>query len=142
SKAGMGRPLITIVILSLSFMLVFTAFQTTGMLEESVLEAAQRETGQDFTGYGYRSLSFIYLVFAVLNWISPIIVTVFGAKVSMTVSALVYNAFCTSFLCPALWSLCLGSVLLGIAAAVIGTAQGVFVTQNSNSKTMRQKFLP
>ncbi|PAA66280.1 hypothetical protein BOX15_Mlig022469g2, partial [Macrostomum lignano] len=128
--------LLNILTLSLSFMLVFTAFQTTGMLEESVLEAAQNDTGQDFTGAGYKSLSIIYLVFAVFNWISPMIVALLGAKVSMIASALIYNAFCASFLRPALWSLYLGSVLLGIAAAVIWTAQGAFLTANSSSETM------
>uniref|UniRef100_A0A1I8HVK7 UNC93-like protein MFSD11 n=1 Tax=Macrostomum lignano TaxID=282301 RepID=A0A1I8HVK7_9PLAT len=132
----MNWALLNILTLSLSFMLVFTAFQTTGMLEESVLEAAQNDTGQDFTGAGYKSLSIIYLVFAVFNWISPMIVALLGAKVSMIASALIYNAFCASFLRPALWSLYLGSVLLGIAAAVIWTAQGAFLTANSSSETM------
>lgn len=47
-----------------------------------------------------------------------------------------YSGFIASFLYPLTWLLYLMSALLGIAAAVMWTAQGNYLTLNSTDETM------
>ncbi|ELT97164.1 hypothetical protein CAPTEDRAFT_108287 [Capitella teleta] len=128
--------LANIVLLGVGFMLLFTAFQTGSMVEESVLEAAKNEPNSTFTGSGYTSLSIIYGTFAVSNWIAPSVVAIVGPKVSMIIGGIAYCLFIASFLKPMAWALYLGSVLVGFGAAVIWTGQGNFLTINSDGSTI------
>ncbi|KAF6037268.1 hypothetical protein EB796_004414 [Bugula neritina] len=83
-----------VVITGISFMLIFTAFQTGAMIEPRVLEAVRQETKNSpnpFTGDGYVSLSVIYLVFAFANWIAAPIVAVIGPRIAMFLGGLVYS---------------------------------------------------
>jgi len=70
-----------------------------------------------FTGNGYISLSIIYGVFSLSNWIAPSIVAVLKEKKSMLAGAVLYTAFIASFLYPKTWLLYLMSAVLGIGAA-------------------------
>ncbi|XP_052262604.1 UNC93-like protein MFSD11 [Dreissena polymorpha] len=134
--------LCNVIVLGVSFMLIFTAFQTASMAEESVLNSADSNSNgssngtSTFDGAGYKSLSVIYIVFAVSNWVAPSIVVVIGAKLSMFFGSLLYLLFIVSFLKPMLWSLYTGSVLVGFGAAVLWTGQGNFLTTNSDSETI------
>ena len=128
--------LYNIVILGIAFMLLFTAFQTASMAEQSVLLSARNEPNSSFNGDGYTSLSIIYSVFSLANWIAPPIVTLIGPKITMIVGAAIYLLFILQFLKPMTWALYLGSVLVGIAAAMLWTAQGNFLTINSDSDTV------
>ncbi|CAH1793783.1 unnamed protein product [Owenia fusiformis] len=128
--------LFNIVFLGLSFMLIFTAFQTCGMIEQRVVDGAKKEPNSTFTGDGYTSLAIIYLTFAGANWAAPSIVAVCGPKISMVMGGAAYLLFIVSFLKPMTWALYTGSVLIGIGAAIIWTAQGCFLTLNSDSETI------
>ncbi|XP_071493100.1 UNC93-like protein MFSD11 [Diadema antillarum] len=119
-----------VVILGLSFLLLFTAFQTCGMVQTDILNHA------GLHGVGYNSLAIIYAVFAFANWIAPSVVALLGAKWSMLASAVVYTGFIASFFHPMPGVIFALSALLGIAAAVIWTAQGNFLTMNSSQETM------
>ncbi|XP_036367983.1 UNC93-like protein MFSD11 isoform X3 [Octopus sinensis] len=122
-----------VIILGLAFMFIFTAFQTTSMVQKTVLHSASNTTKQ---GDGYVSLGVIYTTFALCNWIAPVIIFLCGTKISMIVGGVTYLLFILSFLKPIYWTLYFGSVLIGFGAAVIWTAQGAFLTNNSNSETM------
>ncbi|XP_074649498.1 UNC93-like protein MFSD11 isoform X2 [Tubulanus polymorphus] len=117
-------------------MLMFTAFQTCSMIEETVIEGAINEPNSTFTGNGYTSLAIIYVSLAVSNWAAPSIVSVLGLKISMMVSGAIYALFIASFLKPMTWALYTTSVLVGIAAAVLWTAQGSYLTLNSDPDTI------
>lgn len=117
-------------------MLLFTAFQTGSMAEQSVLLSAKNDSNGDFTGNGYTSLSIIYAVFSLANWIAPPIVAALGPKITMLVGSVMYFLFILQFLKPMTWALYLGSVLVGLGAAVLWTAQGNFLTINSDSETV------
>ncbi|XP_062586951.1 UNC93-like protein MFSD11 [Saccostrea cucullata] len=128
--------LYNIIVLGVAFMLLFTAFQTASMAEQSVLASEKKNTNGTFTGDGYTSLSIIYVVFSAANWIAPPIVAVLGPKFTMFVGSILYFLFILSFLKPMVWALYLGSVLVGIGAAILWTAQGNFLTINSDSDTV------
>ncbi|XP_071961166.1 UNC93-like protein MFSD11 [Antedon mediterranea] len=132
--------LFNVIILGLAFMFLFTAFQTSSMIEETVINSVDAETlnktGHHFKATGYYSLSIIYATFAAANWIAPSVVAMIGPRFSMFSGGIIYTLFILSFIKPMVWSLYTGSVLLGFAAAVLWTAQGNYLTINSNSDTM------
>ncbi|ESO89144.1 hypothetical protein LOTGIDRAFT_154229 [Lottia gigantea] len=115
-----------IIILGLSFMFIFTAFQTCSMIEASTLIVWTIAT----------NLGIIYAVFSASNWAAPSFVNFAGAKLSMLLGASLYFLFILSFLKPMTWALYLGSVLVGFGAAILWTGQGNFLTVNSDSETI------
>ncbi|KAK2191993.1 hypothetical protein NP493_41g03028 [Ridgeia piscesae] len=133
---GRDWRLYNVILLGFSFMLIFTAFMTCSMAEESILRDARKQSNGTFTGSGYTSLAIIYGVFSVANWAGPSIVAVCGARGAMFMGALLYSLFIASFLKPMTWSLYLGSVLVGLGAGVIWIGQGNFLTLNSDKTTM------
>ncbi|XP_065066006.1 UNC93-like protein MFSD11 [Rhopilema esculentum] len=125
-----------VIVLGLCFMFVFTAFQTSSNVQTPVLNSIVRDGKKIFDGKGYTSLSIIYAVFSVANFIAPPIVSVVGPRVALLLSGLTYCIFIGSLIYPFVWSLYLASVIVGFGAAVIWTAQGNFLTINSNHETM------
>ncbi|XP_041072506.1 UNC93-like protein MFSD11 isoform X1 [Carcharodon carcharias] len=128
-----GTKLMNVIILGFSFMLVFSAFQTCGNIEQTVIKSINSTR---FQGSGYTSLAIIYTVFSASNLLTPSIVALLGARLSMFISGLVYSAYAAVFIEPFTWSFYLSSVVIGIAAAVIWTAQGNCLTVNSDENTI------
>uniref|UniRef100_A0A1B6FCW5 UNC93-like protein MFSD11 n=1 Tax=Cuerna arida TaxID=1464854 RepID=A0A1B6FCW5_9HEMI len=129
------RRLLNVTTLGLAFMLVFTAFQTMGNIEQTVLESIHKED-PTFTGNGYTSLAIIYSVFAVCNWLSPSMISVLGPRLTMFVGGIIYGLFIASFLWPQTWLLYSASAMIGVGAAAIWTGQGTYLTLNSDSTTI------
>uniref|UniRef100_A0A3B3ZU92 Uncharacterized protein n=1 Tax=Periophthalmus magnuspinnatus TaxID=409849 RepID=A0A3B3ZU92_9GOBI len=128
-----GKKLLNIVILGFAFMFMFTAFQTCGNIEQTVLISFN---GTDFHGTGYTSMAIIYGVFSASNLISPSVVTVIGPQLSMFFSGLLYSAYIAMFIYPFTWTFYTASVLVGIGAAVLWTAQGNVLATNSSETTI------
>ncbi|XP_078081645.1 UNC93-like protein MFSD11 [Mustelus asterias] len=128
-----GTKLMNVIILGLSFMLVFSAFQTCGNIEQTVIKSIN---STQFHGSGYTSLAIIYTVFSASNLLTPSIVALLGARLSMFISGLIYSAYAAVFIEPFTWSFYLASVIIGVAAAVIWTAQGNCLTTNSDESTI------
>ncbi|GCC26015.1 UNC93-like protein MFSD11 [Chiloscyllium punctatum] len=128
-----GTKLINVIILGCGFLLVFSAFQTGGNIEQTVIKSINSTR---FHGSGYTSLAIIYSVFSASNILTPSIVAVLGARLSMVISGLVYSVYSAVFIEPFTWSFYLASVIIGIAAAVIWTAQGNCLTTNSDENTI------
>ncbi|XP_055510184.1 UNC93-like protein MFSD11 isoform X2 [Leucoraja erinacea] len=127
------RKLTNVIILGCSFMFVFTAFQTCGNIEQTVIKSIN---STQFHGSGYTSLAIIYTVFSASNLLTPSIVALLGSQLSMFISGLVYSAYVAVFIQPYTWSFYLASVVIGIAAAVLWTAQGNCLTINSDENTI------
>nr|CAB3263792.1 UNC93-like protein MFSD11 [Phallusia mammillata] len=129
-----------VIVLGFSFMFMFTGFQTCGMIEQTVLNSYINETTKDghvtFHGNGYTSLAVIYIVFAFANWIAPSVVSILGPKYSMVAGGITYTLYLASFIHPLTATLYIGSVIIGIGAAVLWTGQGNFLTLNSSEETM------
>lgn len=128
-----GKKLLNIVILGFAFMFMFTAFQTCGNIEQTVLISFN---STDFHGTGYTSMSIIYGVFSASNLIAPSVVTVIGPQLSMFFSGLLYSAYIAMFIYPFTWSFYTASVLVGVGAAVLWTAQGNVLATNSSERTI------
>uniref|UniRef100_A0A8C7S5V1 Major facilitator superfamily domain containing 11 n=1 Tax=Oncorhynchus mykiss TaxID=8022 RepID=A0A8C7S5V1_ONCMY len=100
-------------------MFMFTAFQTCV-----------------FTRVFTCSMAIIYGVFSASNLIAPSVVAVIGPQLSMFFSGLVYSGYIAMFIHPYTWSFYTASVVVGIAAAILWTAQGNLLTINSTDATI------
>uniref|UniRef100_A0A3Q1ERI1 Major facilitator superfamily domain containing 11 n=1 Tax=Acanthochromis polyacanthus TaxID=80966 RepID=A0A3Q1ERI1_9TELE len=128
-----GKRLSNIIVLGFGFMFMFTAFQTCGNIEQTVIKSFN---SSEFHGSGYTSMSIIYGVFSASNLIAPSVVTVIGPQLSMFFSGLLYSAYIAMFIHPYTWSFYTASVLVGIGAAVLWTAQGNVLAINSTDSTI------
>ncbi|KAF1592988.1 UNC93-like protein MFSD11, partial [Aptenodytes patagonicus] len=128
-----SKKLFNIIILGVSFMFIFTAFQTCGNIAQTVITNLNNT---DFHGSGYTSMSIIYGVFSASNLISPSVVAIVGPQLSMVVSGIFYSLYIAIFIQPATWAFYTASVFIGIAAAVLWTAQGNCLTVNSDENTI------
>ncbi|XP_077315405.1 UNC93-like protein MFSD11 [Lithobates pipiens] len=127
------KKLMNIFILGFAFMFMFTAFQTCGNVAQTVISSLNNT---EFRGSGYTSMAIIYGVFSASNLIAPSVVALIGCQLSMFASGLFYSAYIAMFIQPYTWSFYTLSVLIGIAAAVLWTAQGTCLTVNSDDKTI------
>ncbi|KAF1598590.1 UNC93-like protein MFSD11, partial [Eudyptes moseleyi] len=128
-----SKKLFNIIILGVSFMFIFTAFQTCGNIAQTVITNLNNT---DFHGSGYTSMSIIYGVFSASNLLSPSVVAIVGPQLSMVVSGIFYSLYIAIFIQPATWAFYTASVFIGIAAAVLWTAQGNCLTVNSDENTI------
>ncbi|XP_034247837.1 UNC93-like protein MFSD11 [Thrips palmi] len=131
----MDRGFLNVILLGFGFMFVFTAFQTMGNIEQTVLDSIHADD-PSFTGKGYTSLAVIYAVFAVCNWAAPSIISVIGPRAAICLGAVTYGFFIATFLYPSTWLLYASSAVIGFGAAVIWTGQGSYLTLNSTKETI------
>nr|XP_044601275.1 UNC93-like protein MFSD11 isoform X1 [Equus asinus]XP_044601276.1 UNC93-like protein MFSD11 isoform X1 [Equus asinus] len=153
-----SKKLFNIIILGIAFMFMFTAFQTCGNVAVRVgtwrvkegmvtggppppptpsLQTVIRSLNStDFHGSGYTSMAIIYGVFSASNLITPSVVAIVGPQLSMFASGLFYSMYIAVFIQPFPWSFYTASVFIGIAAAVLWTAQGNCLTINSDEHTI------
>uniref|UniRef100_A0A8C4NJE3 UNC93-like protein MFSD11 n=1 Tax=Dicentrarchus labrax TaxID=13489 RepID=A0A8C4NJE3_DICLA len=124
-----------VVILGLGFLFIFTAFTTCGNVEQTVVKSLENGT---FSGSGYHSLGIIYGVFSFSNLLAPTVVAVIGAKMTMFMSGLLYSGYIAVFIIPSSWAFYLTSVLIGVGAAMLWTAQGHFLVENSEASTINR----
>ena len=78
----------------------------------------------------------MYGVFAFASWLAPSIVVALGPRISMILAALTYLFNITQLLYLNEYSVYPASVILGFGAPIIWVAQGTFLANNSNSKTI------
>uniref|UniRef100_A0A6G1R8H2 UNC93-like protein MFSD11 n=1 Tax=Hypotaenidia okinawae TaxID=2861861 RepID=A0A6G1R8H2_9GRUI len=128
-----SKKLFNIIILGISFMFLFTAFQTCGNIAQTVITNLNNT---DFHGSGYTSMSIIYGVFSASNLVSPSVVAIAGPQLSMVLSGVFYSLYIAVFIQPATWAFYTASVFIGVAAAVLWTAQGNCLTVNSDENTI------
>uniref|UniRef100_A0A1I8BMV6 UNC93-like protein MFSD11 n=1 Tax=Meloidogyne hapla TaxID=6305 RepID=A0A1I8BMV6_MELHA len=120
--------------LGIGFFFIFLAFNSQGFIEESVLDG-YTQTGKVDKHAGYTSLSIIYASFTVCNFVAPPIIRLLGTRTSLVTAGFVYVLFLAGFLNVHQWFLYGTSALLGLAAAVLWTAQGKYLTLNSTPQS-------
>ncbi|XP_025208873.1 UNC93-like protein MFSD11 isoform X2 [Melanaphis sacchari] len=131
----MDKRLYNVNMLGLSFMFILAANQAMGNIAKTLLSSVQRDYPL-FTGDGYISLSITYFVFALANWIAPSIVNFTGCKIAMIIGAICYTMFLVSYLWLTTFILYFMSAIQGFGAAILWTAQGTYLTLNSDPSTM------
>ncbi|XP_014290240.1 UNC93-like protein MFSD11 isoform X2 [Halyomorpha halys] len=131
----MDKRLFNVLHLGLGFMFVFTAFQTLGNIERTILESVTKDD-PSFNGNAYISLAVIYTFFALGNWLSPSLIASIGPRMSMVIGSFTYLLFIASFFKPMTWLLYFASVIMGLGASIIWTGQGNYLTLNSDDTTM------
>ncbi|XP_055609082.1 UNC93-like protein MFSD11 [Uranotaenia lowii] len=85
----MDQRLVNVIILGLGFMLLFTAFQTMGNIQQTVINSIISDDST-FKGDGYTSLAVIYGVLSISNWVSPSVLSKTGPKLAMLLGASTY----------------------------------------------------
>ncbi|XP_059473411.1 UNC93-like protein MFSD11 [Neocloeon triangulifer] len=131
----MDRKFTNVILLGFAFMFVFTAFQTMGNIEKTILDSIKHED-PTYEGDGYTSLAIIYAVLAICNWLAPSVISVTGPKLAMILGAITYSFFIGTFLMPSTWLLYVASAVVGAGAAIIWTGQGSYLILNSDSTTI------
>uniref|UniRef100_A0A673XS27 UNC93-like protein MFSD11 n=1 Tax=Salmo trutta TaxID=8032 RepID=A0A673XS27_SALTR len=124
-----------VVILGLGFLFIFTAFTTCGNIEQTIVKSLDNDT---FTGSGYHSLGIIYGIFSFSNLLAPTVVAIIGPQFTMFFSGILYSGYVAVFITPSTWSFYFTSVLIGIGAAMLWTAQGHFLVENSDASTINR----
>uniref|UniRef100_A0A667X4D0 Major facilitator superfamily domain containing 11 n=1 Tax=Myripristis murdjan TaxID=586833 RepID=A0A667X4D0_9TELE len=111
-------------------MFMFTAFQTCGNIEQTVIK---NFNSSEFHGSGYTSMSIIYGVFSASNLIAPSVVAVIGPQLSMFFSGLLYSGYIAMFIYPytwmiiSTWQINSGNVLaINSTDSTIGRNSGIF----------------
>lgn len=64
-------------------------FPISILLQKVILDSINKDD-ETFTGNGYISLSVIYAVFAIFNWLAPPVISMLGAKIAMLYGGVTY----------------------------------------------------
>nr|XP_057904245.1 UNC93-like protein MFSD11 isoform X2 [Doryrhamphus excisus] len=70
--------------------------------------------------------------------VAPAVVAMLGPKMTMFLSGLLYSGYVAVFIEPSTWAFYLTSVLIGVGAAMLWTAQGLFLVENSEAATINR----
>ncbi|XP_018330712.1 UNC93-like protein MFSD11 [Agrilus planipennis] len=135
-RMTINKKLLNVLLLGFGFMFVFTAFQTMGNIQKTILDSYKNNEDPNFNGDGYISLALIYAIFSLFNWSAPSIISSTGPRIVMIYGSITYLFFILTFLSPKTWLLYLASVIIGTGAALIWTGQGNYLTLNSTKDTI------
>jgi MFS family permease len=92
------------------------------------------ERGQ--AALGFQALVVLYVAFSLSGSISSVVVKRLGAKRSMIIAAPVYSLFMAAVLSACAVAVYVASVALGVAAALLWTAQGAYFVRASKRETL------
>ena len=110
-----------LILISFAFLLLFTAFGTTGSLQSSINEV---------DGLGTSSLAVIYTALVLSCMFVPsIMIEKMTVKWAMVVSVFCYSTYIAAQLYPEYYTLLPTAVVLGLGAAPLWTAQCTYFTQ-------------
>lgn len=126
--------LLWLIVMSFGFTLLFTAFQTGSQVAEIVFKSYKEEHGVELNAYTGSVV--LYIVFALSNWFAPSVISLIGEKFTLIVGGSTYVLYLSLFLYPNNPCLYIYSVIIGIGAAILWTAQGTLMVKYSTKDTM------
>ena len=111
-----------------------------GNVQTTILNSAKNSTSggyvEGFHGDGFTALAVVYASFSLFNWFAPSVLSILGPRITLVVGGIIYSLYIAQIIYPNVYLLYGGALLLGIGAAIIWTAQGNFLTLNSDPSTM------
>jgi len=129
-----------IFILGLAFMMVFTGFNTMSGIQAMIFKSATTEGSggyvEGFKGDGFISSAVIYAVFSIASWLAPSMVAWKGPRLAMILAGLLYAQYIAQLLYPNTYLLYASAAIIGLGAPIIWTAQGNFLSLNSDDDTI------
>ena len=120
--------LFNIVILGISFMFVFTGFQTVSILQ---LQDRDNVVDNGHEGGDQVTLSVVYSVMAVFSCLAPPLLVTIGPRTCLMIGASFYILYCGQLINSSTMMVYTTAVLLGAGAAIIWVAQGVMLTSQT-----------
>ena len=115
---------LAIIHLAISFVFIFMSF----------FVAQTFQTSSDHPQDGAIAVGIVYFVFCLSNFfLSSFLTKVFGVKLTLILSSLTYGFFIGSNIYFNRWILFISSFLVGLGAALLWTAQGVYVTVSTTN---------
>jgi len=129
------RKMFNIFLLGLCFCFVFTGFNTLSQTQNLIYDGAESYV-DNFHVNGLVTNGIVYGCLAFASWISPSIVVALGSRVAMILAATTYLFYMANFFILVPWLIYVANVILGIGAAVIWTAQGNLLANNSDPTTI------
>ncbi|EGT57211.1 hypothetical protein CAEBREN_06758 [Caenorhabditis brenneri] len=124
-----------VVRLSVSFMLLFFAYMSQEFIQEPLIEAEHRRTGEIDPHAGYHSFAILYFFFTIACLLITPIVEVITAKWSMVIGFIAYVIFQAGFAFLNSYYLYITSAILGVGALLGG---GIFLFFMFQHKTMTE----
>ncbi|CAF0944466.1 unnamed protein product [Rotaria sordida] len=122
-----------IIHLSLSFFLILTPFGVTQIFQ----------TSSDHAKDGAFALAITSLVFCLTNLVlSSYITRSLGVRLTLIFSSVAYVPFIASNIKYNRWTLYISGFLVGVGAALLWTAQGVYVTISTNKHEQVNNLVP
>lgn len=131
----MNLELVNVLVLGAAFHLIFFSFQTSVFIQQTVVNSIKTNPEHHFTGNGYISLCITYTVFAISNWLAPSIIALTGLKYGMFLGAITYALYSASFIYPTTLLFYSAAALIGLGAGPLWSAQGSYLTKNSDTNT-------
>ncbi|XP_041349237.1 protein unc-93 homolog A-like [Gigantopelta aegis] len=121
-----GKEVKNVVVLSLSFLLVFTSYTAIQNLQSSLNQAEN---------LGIISLSVIYGLFILSGIMAPVIIGFIGVKKVFLVAWMAHIFYTASNFYPSFYTLLPASVLLGAVSGFLWTAQNTYLSICAISKS-------
>lgn len=123
----------SIIHLSISFLLIFTSYGVTQAFQTSSTHAK----------HGAFAVGIIYLLFCLSNaGLSSYLIGLLGVRLTLILASLTYVAFVAANIHSNIWTLYICAVLLGFGAALLWTAQGVYVTVAMHNHEKNNNLVP
>lgn len=131
---------LNVFLLGLSFMLVFTGFNTMSGIQTMIFNSATNpDSGgyvPGFQGNGFIASAVIYGVFSIASWLAPSVVAFRGPRFAMVIAGILYAQYIAQLLYPNTYLLYASAAVIGLGAPVIWTAQGNFLALCSDPETI------
>lgn len=119
-----GREIRNSVIVSLSFLFVFTAYLAIQNLQSSLNQDA---------GLGVTSLSCLYGSIILSSILAPTVMKVIGSKLAIVIPWVLHVVYTLTNFYPRFWTLIPSSILLGLMSGPLWTSQCTYITRHAYS---------
>lgn len=117
--------------LSACFTVIFVAFNGLGNIQKTLLISIKKED-PNYDGDGYVCYGIIYSVMGLSIWCVPSTIAKFGTKCCLIIGAILYGTYTVSYFFEIGYLIYIGSVLLGLGASLLWTAQANYIVSNCN----------